>query len=138
MTLLEIGFATPPNWREIVGVVADAHSAGLDQDTPVQAYVAYFQHPNMLGLDNPAAITVLARTSRNPGAVGSAMKSAILNVGRSQPVYAMQPMTEIIGQSVAQRRFSRVLLAVFAASAWRSARGRRRSCSWWNARECCW
>ncbi|HTS49891.1 MAG TPA: ABC transporter permease [Bryobacteraceae bacterium] len=113
---LEIGFDTPPNWRQIVGVAADVRTAGLDQDTPIQAYVSYFQDPNMLGL-GPGAITVLARTSGNPAAVGSAMKSAILNVDRSQPVYAMQPMTEIIGQSVAQLRFSLVLLTVFAASA---------------------
>ena len=113
---LEIGFATPPNWRQIVGVVADVRTAGLDQDTPVQAYVSYFQDPNTLGL-GPGPFTVLARTSGDPAALGSAMKSAILNVDRSQPVYSMQPMTQIIGQSVAQRRFSLVLLAFFAASA---------------------
>ncbi|HEV2445521.1 MAG TPA: FtsX-like permease family protein, partial [Candidatus Sulfopaludibacter sp.] len=113
---LEIGFATPPNWRQIVGVVADVRTAGLDQDTPVQAYVSYFQDPNTLGL-GPGPITVLARTSGNPAAAGAAMKSAILNVDRAQPVYAMQPMTQIIGQSVAQRRFSMILLAFFAASA---------------------
>src|SRR5215471_9816210 len=37
--------------------------------------------------------------------LGNAMKSAILTVDRAQPVYAIQPMTEILGQSVAQRRF---------------------------------
>jgi len=42
-TALEIGFDDPPRWREIVGVVKDVHSAGLDQDTPVQVYTAYFQ-----------------------------------------------------------------------------------------------
>jgi putative ABC transport system permease protein len=45
------------------------------------------------------------------------MKSAILNIDRSQPVYAVQPMTEVVSQSIAQRRFSLVLLAFFAASA---------------------
>lgn len=34
---MEIGFATPPDWRQIVGIVADVKTAGLDQDTPVQA-----------------------------------------------------------------------------------------------------
>jgi putative ABC transport system permease protein len=113
---LEIAFSTPPNWREIVGVVADVRSAGLDQDTPVQAYVAYFQDPTTFGL-GPTAITVLARTTGDPAALGSAMKSAILNVDRSQPVFAAQPMAEIVGQSIAQRRFSLVLLIFFAASA---------------------
>jgi putative ABC transport system permease protein len=45
------------------------------------------------------------------------MKAAILNVDRAQPVFAVQPMTDIVSQNVAQRRFSLVLLAFFAASA---------------------
>ncbi|HYL37639.1 MAG TPA: ABC transporter permease [Bryobacteraceae bacterium] len=114
---LEIAFADPPNWREIVGVVADVHSAGLDQDTPVQAYTSYFQQPNAIGLGLPAPFTVLARTTGNPAALGAVMKAAILNVDRAQPVFAVQPMTEIVSQNVAQRRFSLVLLAFFAASA---------------------
>jgi len=111
---LEVAFATPPNWREIVGVVADVHTQGLDQDTPVQVYTAYFQKPIFIQL---GTITVLARTTQDPASIGGAMKTAILNIDRSQPVYAVQPMTEVVSQSIAQRRFSVVLLAFFAASA---------------------
>jgi len=113
---LEIAFAVPPKWREIVGVVGDVRTDGLDQDTPVQAYVSYYQDPNTFGF-GPGPITVLARTSGSPALLGNAMKSAILTVDRAQPVYAIQPMTEILGQSVAQRRFSLILLAFFAGSA---------------------
>jgi putative ABC transport system permease protein len=111
---LEVAFATPPNWREIVGVAAEVHTQGLDQDTPVQVYAAYYQKPIFIQL---SSLTVLARTTLDPGLVGAAMKSAILKIDRSQPVYAMQPMTEVVSQSIAQRRFSLVLLAFFAASA---------------------
>jgi predicted permease len=112
---LEIGFADPPKWREIVGVVADVKVAGLDQDTPVQVYTPFTQ-PGFVGAFLPA-ITVLARTAQDPATIGSAMKAAILNVDRSQPVYAIQPMMDIVSQSIAQRRFSLVLLAFFAAAA---------------------
>jgi putative ABC transport system permease protein len=113
---LEIAFATPPNWREIVGVVADVKTAGLDQDTPVQVYTAYLQKPSVVtGL--LAGLTVLARTGGDPAQLGSAVKSAVLTVDRSQPVYAIQPMTEVVSQSVAQRRISLILLAFFAAAA---------------------
>jgi putative ABC transport system permease protein len=112
---LEIGFADPPRWREIVGVVADVKVAGLDQDTPVQVYTPFTQ-PGFVGAFLPA-ITVLARTAQDPATIGAAMKSAILNVDRSQPIYAVQPMTEIVSQSISQRRFSLVLLAFFAAAA---------------------
>jgi predicted permease len=111
---LEVAFATPPNWREIVGVVADVHTQGLDQDTPAQVYAAYFQKPIFIQL---GTITVLARTTQDPALMGGPMKAAILNIDRSQPVYAVQPMTEVVSQSIAQRRFSLVLLAFFAVSA---------------------
>ncbi|HYL77729.1 MAG TPA: ABC transporter permease [Bryobacteraceae bacterium] len=113
---LEVAFATPPNWREIVGVVADVKTAGLDQDSPVQVYAVYFQRPTFIAA-LPSALTVIARTAQDPAAVGMAMKKAILNVDRSQPVYAVQPMTAVVAQSISQRRFSLVLLAFFAASA---------------------
>ena len=45
------------------------------------------------------------------------MKAAILNVDRSQPVYAVQPMTAVVSQSIAQRRLSLILLAFFALTA---------------------
>jgi hypothetical protein len=104
----------PPNWPEVVGVVADVHTQGLDQDTPVQVYAAYYQKPIFIQL---GTITVLARTTQDPAVAGAAMKSAILKIDKSQPVYAVQPMAEVVSQSIAQRRFSLVLLAFFAASA---------------------
>jgi putative ABC transport system permease protein len=113
---LEIGFSQPPNWREIVGVVADVRSAGLDQDTPVQVYGAYYQIPSMLS-GFVSAITVLARTAQDPLTISAPMHSAILEVDRGQPVYAIQPMTEVVSRSIAQRRVALVLLAFFAASA---------------------
>ena len=114
---LEIGFSTPPNWREIVGVVADVRTTGLDQDTPVQAYVAYYQQPYQLGTGLPSPITVLARTAADPALSSSAMRAAILHADRSQPVFAIQTMTAVVSQYLAQRRFALVMLAFFAASA---------------------
>jgi len=113
---LEIGFATPPRWREIVGIVADVRISGLDQDSPVQAYVAYQQTPGVFYTFTPA-ITVLARTTQDPASLGSTIKQAILNADRSQPVYALQPMTQVVSDSIAQRRLALILLVFFAASA---------------------
>jgi putative ABC transport system permease protein len=113
---LEVGFATPPNWREIVGVVADVKIAGLDQDTPVQVYAAYFQRPTFVER-LPSFLTVVARTTSDPAVLGGPMKAVILNVDRSQPVYSVQPMTAAVADSISQRRFSLVLLAFFAAAA---------------------
>ena len=103
---LEIGFSTPPAWREIVGVVADVHSDGLDQDTPVQVYTAYFQQPGFLA-GVPPAFTVLARTAQDPALLGAPMKGAILKVDHSQPVYAVQPMTALAPSSFRAQMLAR-------------------------------
>jgi putative ABC transport system permease protein len=113
---LEVTWAPTPRWREIVGVVADMRTNGLDQETPVQVFGSYYQMPS---ISSPfvSAVTVLARTVQNPAALTEPMHRAILDVDRSQPVFAMQPMTEVVGKSIAQRRLALTLLAFFAASA---------------------
>ena len=113
---LEVGFATPPRWREIVGVVADIHSDGLDVQTPVQVYAAFLQTPGVFPSFTPA-FTVAAKTSQEPAAARTAIKNAIFSVDRSQPIFAVQTMEEVIGKSVSQRRFALVLIAVFAGLA---------------------
>ncbi len=113
---LEIGFSDPPRWREIVGVVADVKAGGLDQDTPVQVYTAQAQMPSFPS-GTVSSMTVLARTGADPARLGPAIHAAILAVDRAQPVYAIQPMTEVVSKSIAQRRLALVLLAFFAGSA---------------------
>jgi putative ABC transport system permease protein len=113
---LEIAFYDPPRWREIVGVVADMRTNGLDQETPVQVFGSYYQVPTIIS-STVSNMTVLARTAQNPEAVSSAMRQAILDVDRSQPVFAIQPMTDVVSKSIAQRRLALTLLAFFAASA---------------------
>jgi len=113
---LEVTWDDPPRWREIIGVVADVKSAGLDQDAPVQVFGAYYQIPTVFG-PVPSALTILARTAQDPAAVAASMRAAILDVDRSQPVYAMEAMPEIVGKSIAQRRLALILLAFFATSA---------------------
>jgi predicted permease len=112
---MEIGNNNPPAWREIVGVVADVKTSGLDQDTPVQVYLPYMQRPSVFG--TPAAITVLAKVTQSPGVFGEILKNTVSNVDHSQPVYSVLPMTAIVSQSIAQRRFSLVLLAFFSVTA---------------------
>jgi putative ABC transport system permease protein len=113
---LEVGFDDPPNWREVVGVVADVKISGLDQDTPVQVYTAYLQRPSVFP-SIASGMVVLSRTAGDPSPLAQPMKAAILSVDSTQPVYNVQPMTEVVSQSIAQRRVALVLLAFFAISA---------------------
>ena len=113
---LEVAFRVPPDWREIVGVVADVKIAGLDQDTPVQVYAAYYQKPTFIAA-LPSFLSVVAQTAGDPAALGDPLKAAILDVDRSQPVFGVQPMAAVVSSSIAQQRFSLVLLTFFGISA---------------------
>jgi putative ABC transport system permease protein len=113
---LEIGFSDPPHWREIVGIVADMRTAGLDQETPVQVFGAFFQYPSFPS-STVSPMTILARTVKDPAALAEPIRQAILTVDRSQPVFAIQPMTGVVSKSIAQRRLALTLLAFFASSA---------------------
>ncbi len=83
----------------------------------MQVYTAYLQRPALFASLPVASMVVLARTAGDPAPLGQPMKAAILSVDGTQPVYAVQAMTEVVSESIAQRRVALVLLAFFASSA---------------------
>ncbi len=107
---LEIGIDDPPQWSEIVGVVADVKIDSLEAETPVQAYEPYHQ----FSFNN---ITVVARSSRDPAALATAMRKEVLAVDPQQPVHTQKSMAQIVDDSLGQRYFSLLLIGVFATVA---------------------
>jgi putative ABC transport system permease protein len=94
--------------REIVGVVGDVKHAGLDAETSPEYYVPYEQ----ASVDQ---LTVVARTaSGNPTNIAAALRGVITSMDKEQPVYNIRPMTQLLGESVARRRFNLMLLGGFA------------------------
>ncbi|HKZ02179.1 MAG TPA: ABC transporter permease, partial [Pyrinomonadaceae bacterium] len=94
--------------REIVGIVADIRHAGLDAPTTPEYYVPYQQ----TSVDD---LTVVARTrSANPNSVAAPLREVFRAMDKEQPVYNIRPMTQLIDESVARRRFNMVLLGGFA------------------------
>src|SRR5262249_22894890 len=60
---------------------------------------------------------VLVRTTGDPGLSASTVTAAIQSLDRDQPVYQVKTMDQMVADSVAQRRFSMLLLGLFAATA---------------------
>ena len=89
------------------------HSDGLAAATPVQVYTAFLQMPGA-SPDSTPEMSVVAKTRLDAVLAGAAMKDAILRADRAQPVFAIQAMDEVIGQSISERRFALVLIAGFA------------------------
>jgi putative ABC transport system permease protein len=57
------------------------------------------------------------RTENDPRALAGAVRDQIWASDKELPVYDIVPMTEVVAESLAQRRFTMLLLAAFAAVA---------------------
>jgi putative ABC transport system permease protein len=98
-------------WATIVGIVGDVHQYGLDAPTTPQAYLLYSQ-----SAFNYA--TVLAvRSSMAQSALTRAIEEQIWDVDKNTLVFNPAWMTEILANSLVQRRFTMSLLAGFGALA---------------------
>jgi putative ABC transport system permease protein len=94
----------------IIGVVGDVRYTGLDAEPGNEFYL-----PD--GLYPEAAITLLVRTDRDPLPLYPAMHGRILDIDKDAFVFDMKPMTQLIAESLAPRRFSTILLSTFAVIA---------------------
>ncbi|MCM3905197.1 MAG: ABC transporter permease [Pyrinomonadaceae bacterium] len=105
------GEGRQPVTREIVGVVGDVRHEGLDVDPSPEYYIPYEQ----ASVDD---MTVVARTTGgNPTSIATALRDVIRGMDKEQPVYNIRPMTQLLSESLAQRRFNLVLLGGFAVLA---------------------
>ncbi len=100
----------PHGKSEVVGVVADVYSQGLDRDPKKQVYLPLRQSPS-------AGMAVVARTERDPLALGATIQSVIWSVDPEQPIYQLTTMEQIMARAVFLPRLSTTLLALFAVGA---------------------
>jgi putative ABC transport system permease protein len=101
---------TQAPWREVVGVVGDLKLEGVDQDTPMQAYLPVTQVA-------PRSVALVARTAVDPLHLGSGIRAAVQAFDRDLPVTRVTTMEQLMSRSIARQRLSTVILALFAGVA---------------------
>ena len=101
--------------REIVGVVGDVKIDGLDQTRPsATLYVPSTQiTAPVTGQWTSFPMTLVIRTSSNPGGVVSAATNAVHEIDPELPVRDVLTMNEVMANSVSQQRFNMLLLGAF-------------------------
>jgi len=109
-----IGYDTPS--LEIVGVVRHVEPYGLDRleagAGPAQFYTNFNQTP--LPSLSRGAINLLTRTEAEPLSLAAAVRGQVAALNKDQPIFNVRTMEQIVAQSVASRRFSMLLLTIFA------------------------
>ena len=100
---------------EIVGVVRHVEPYGLDGHEQVSQFYTNFNQTSLRTLPNSVRrINLLTRTDGDPLSLASAVRGQIAALNKDQAVFNVSTMEEIVWQSVAPRRFSMLLLTVFA------------------------
>jgi putative ABC transport system permease protein len=97
-------------WRTVVGMVGDVKQYGLDKPGTMALYVPTTQMP-------APSITLVVRTRTEPAAMLGAVRRAIISVDAEQALSNVATMDQVLSDSIALRRFTMVLLAIFAALA---------------------
>jgi len=101
---------------EIIGVVGHVEQDSLESQTvrTPQFYLAFNQIPPDRLPGYVRRINLLSRTNVDPSSLTSAVRDQIAALNKDQAIFNVRTMEEIVGQSVAPRRFSMMLLSVFA------------------------
>lgn len=107
----ERGDNSVPPPREIVGIAGDVRHESLDTEPGPEYYVPYTQSPG-------AFMSIVVRSSTdNPGSLAANVREVIKQMDKDQYVAVIQPMTKLVADSVARRRFNALLTGLFAVVA---------------------
>ncbi len=97
-------------WLTIRGVVGDVRQMGLEEP-PVEEF--YLSARTNAGQE----MAMIVRTSGDPESHAAAVTRAIRSADPEQPVFSVMSMDRLIANASAERRFSLVLLTLFATIA---------------------
>lgn len=105
---ITVGFEKSP--REIIGVVTSVKQSTLSAGARPAMYLPHLQRPT-------GGMSIVIRTSGDPLSLAALARQQIHSVDPTIPVTNIRTMDEIFSASVAQQRFSMLLVGVFGALA---------------------
>ncbi len=96
-----------PNYREVVGVVADVRQARLDAQPAIEAYEPFRRTAS-------GSMAVVVQTTRDASSLIQSIRAIAAALDKTVPVYDARTMDEQIARSLASRRFNAMLLTAFS------------------------
>ena len=94
----------------IVGLVADSKMVSVGSKAEPELYIPYAKLPFASFL-----VTFVIRTSSNPTDVAAAVRRAVWDLDRDQPVTQVRTMENVVSESLWWERVSGLTLGIFAA-----------------------
>ena len=116
-----VNFEIVPMKCQVVGVVGHVKHWGLDTDATSkvhsQVYLSYRQFPDQVMDLASTGSEYLIRTSGDPYSVVPALRRAITGINGKMVMFGEESMPDNIKDTLAARRFTRLLLGIFAGLA---------------------
>jgi predicted permease len=107
---LRLDLGPGPQPHEIVGVIGDVKSFGLEEATHPELFFSYWQVPFAL-------VGVALRTSADPASLAAPLREAVWSIDRDQPITHLLPMADLAAESLTFRRAGMLLAAAFGVLA---------------------
>jgi putative ABC transport system permease protein len=108
---------SPVPLREIVGVVADVKHRTLDEEPTPAVYHAVLQQDTGVVVPMYRGLTYVVRSRMAPASLAGSLRTAVQAVDPKLVVLNVLPMDNIVGSTIASRKFNATLLGLFAALA---------------------
>jgi putative ABC transport system permease protein len=95
-------------WRQVIGVIADVRHWGLDQEVNPELYMPHEQQPS-------STLSYVLHTAADPMSIVPQLTARVKAVDPDLPLGAVRTFDEVAARSMAARRWSALLLGLFAA-----------------------
>jgi putative ABC transport system permease protein len=105
-----MAFHSEQGAREIVGIVGDVKSSGLEVDSAAMMYLPFRQSPRPF-------LSFVVRTASNPESLIQPVSRAIYSIDKDQALTDVQTLDQVLVASLSGRRFNMTLLLTFAGVA---------------------
>jgi putative ABC transport system permease protein len=96
---------------EIIGIVGDVRRKGLDVDVQPEMYVSHLQKPER------RMNLVIRSEARDASQLTQSVRAEVKAFDPKQIIWRVQTLEELLGTSVAPRKFNMLLLGIFASVA---------------------
>jgi len=104
-----------PNWKTVVGVVADVKSRGPAEPSRPEFYLPLMQIPDAAWTWTGRSLAILTRGD-DVAAMTAAIRASVKAVDSSLPVFAIRTVDEGLNRIMAQARFNTLLMSLLAAT----------------------
>lgn len=95
---------------EVVGIVGDVRQTGLAMQAQPAVYFPQLIAPRLMA-------TLVLRTTGDPTGLAAPIRELVKEIDPDQPIRSIEPLEQLMADSIAQERFFTLLFAVFGVLA---------------------